>query len=190
MPSLGLKQYDFPILIFWLLLWSPRYLIRLQGQDWLNTDPWFLTYSSVSFYPFIDSVTQLTAPGVKSFLFYNLLLFLLIKFFKPTGTAHNFFFFGRGGVSWTEIMEPFSYFICIVNFLRLLLSTKLKKVSQTLDILNKPWTLFTLCYHFVVNKNNRIGICKWVYVNKRLGSVCKVLIAVVSNQLTRIHMER
>ena len=97
MPSLGLKQYDFPILIFWLLLWSPRYLIRLQGQDWLNTDPWFLTYSSVSFYPFIDSVTQLTAPGVKSFLFYNLLLFLLIKFFKPTGTAHNFFFFGRGG---------------------------------------------------------------------------------------------
>ena len=160
MPSLGLKQYEFPILIFWLLLWSPLYLIRLEGQDWLNTDPWFLTYWSVSSDPFIDSVTQLRAPGVKWFLFYNLLLFLLVKFFKPTGTADIFFFFGGGGCE-QKLWNHFHFFICIVNFLRLLLRAKLK-VSQTLDILNKPSTLFTLCYHFAVNKNNRIGICKWV----------------------------
>ena len=130
MPSLGLKQYEFPILIFWLLLWSPLYLIRLEGQDWLNTDPWFLTYWSVSSDPFIDSVTQLRAPGVKWFLFYNLLLFLLVKFFKPTGTADIFFFFGGGGL-WTEIMEPFSFFYLHSQFSASVAESKAKSFTNT-----------------------------------------------------------
>ena len=89
------------------------------------------------------------SPGVKSFLFYDMLLFLIIKFFKPAGSGDIYGGCEQKLCNHFHILFAQSIFCCWVQ-----------KFSQTLGIPNRAWTLFTLCYHFGYKSNRITHACQ------------------------------
>ena len=77
------------------------------------------------------------SPEVKSFLFYNLLLFCMAKFFKPAGTD---IFLGAKEKLCNHFHILFAqlFFCCRVQNYR---------IFQTLGMLSHE-LFFTFCYHF------------------------------------------